>query len=1346
MRGERSSGGGVKRLVQSNRARIPLALVGVLALLAAALLVGQAAIDDDPTADVDPSVAVETTEAATQTAVREGVRDATERVAAQPLTNTTDENPYAERIHAAPDPFRAYLKAVIYHEVQDRLAGAGQTVGDVDTRVTVPDIESPADFERALERVDLEKDPDDSEAVLGVTIDGVTVTAEHRNETIHSENTSIEVAVATPILDLHEKVGEYERLLNAGITESGSFSQRFNARMYGIGYLRGWAQNYQLPVVEVIANRHVEPSANSAAYRVQQDVFGSADPALKGAVQAGWACMLAQDGEAFMGESEYSMGADFTDSIDVDADQLCNVTDLLLDPEADLGLDGTDIVQETLPGMDHEQEIEVGNTASIPLSTMADPRNEHSIHGVLERLFEVNLSMRTDRAVRSDLSFDHDCAAHGDSLERTEIGPTQLSSTTADRIDQRNATIYAFSMTVRADVREECDESDLRDGINPRAGETADTDTLRVSLETELTIEEANPNALIDRETSYDTDREFVTSPDRSSGAIDEHDARDTLVPDGFQNYGGPVKDDLAMTMLSREVFGLSEGPVTGTWPPACLQNASLGAAYRCWVTKQLEKDGQRGQSNDHVNGPTYGITSPGDLTLANRSAVVSVDPTPYVDNLPAITSTMYDDLQSIRSVVADLNHTFERGELLETGEESPIKAVLEEIRTMQAEKTDLGYLGGGDEYVDTGEKFALEVRYTYFELLEEQLAVVGEMHAEAMDSLEDQIDEALPSGMDGMAFFDRGTDDPEPSDTEIPSPAITDPVTYEVSGSPTYLEPRNLTTEDVPAINEDVDQFTPLAMRNQNFADLPYDEVTSMLGELMDLVPLLGSDPDAELSYRMAADVLLAAELTEQAYNAEEYIDESTDPTQPSFEDDVTTLRGTVEDSIEDFEAKAANQTTMQLYDQDVAKCAIHSPDGFLDHMSELDPKMYAATLSAVSTVTDPSELLDRGVSAIKDGLEAMAGEIGGAVADRLGFSDSDEETVEDKAEELGEAFEEAETVEEAPFDPRDAEYDYGDCARTLHSTDAVDGDRTETILHTRDELEAAIAAEVEAYRETHGVARTAEAIGTGNLTDPVLERVLDRLDDPATHLPSDWQEQYGGVPGDDEWNTMLEAAITPGLERGANLNVEVGDTDMVERIDERIQTALDNVSTEITEARGEDLPKSVDHLGEDTLATMEEWVGTEIDAIGDELTNRHTRAARVPAGLPLVPVPGFWYATINAWDVEVAGEYARFELTGNIGGATDTTSLTYVREDRSVELDLAGESRRIGQADSLAFDGQSIVIVVVPPGVGVGDRDDTNPECSPTFPETGAVGEEAIECNLESPVPLIRPMPGPG
>lgn len=1190
------------RLAYSNRARIPLALVGVLVLVGGVMLVAHVETQDEPEPDIDASLAIDRTESVTQTAVRDGIRRATETATQQPLTDPAT-NQWGDILAGdtsgalSEDPFMNYLRAVIYLEVEQNLDTAGQELGDVETQVSLPAVTNATEFEKAIERVHIEET--DEPGVMTVELSNVTLTATHRGDEIERIEQRIAVSVVTPILELHDRVDAYETALDAGLTERG-FTQRFNARIYGLGYLRGWAQNARVPIVEVIANRHIEPSANSALYRTQQDIFGAADPALQGAVQAGWTCMFMQDGEAFLGDSEYSpdIGSEYLDGVDADAETLCNVTDFVLDPEQDLELDPDEFIEE-IPGLDEQETLSVGGTASLPLAHMADPTNEQSFTAALERLFTIDTVVESDVSVTDGLTFDHDCAKSNNPTDRTQRGH-DVSVREGERLDDPDGKLYELTALVSVRVSESCNDDNIVDD--------SDIDSLEVVVISTFEANETSPEAKIDRWHETDTDYEFESGP-----AGPDTPGRQTA-PAGFQNYGGAVKDGIAQSVLREELWGgLSIGDGgSGDERDGCFTaGGDVQGLYGCWVDRTLHSTGE--------------ITHADDLPGFDTQRQVLVDPREYLDgDVTALIETMFEDINEIRNSVAAINHTFERQDLLETGDDNPFSRLIEEINAVKAEYLDRS------SYANVGEKTVYEVRLAYFELLHSQFEWVEQSHIDAIGQLEDELDGVVGDMDAALDFLKQGTDDPAPEDTEMESAALTDDVTFEVSGSPTYLESANLTSADVPAINQDV-EFVPLAMRNEDHIDLPYEEVIdSLLGRIANW--LRQSDPEAELSFRMAGDVLEAADRAQSADDFEERLD---DPDE--FTDTVETLRASVDEGIDEFESAAANEITLVLYDDRVATCLIETP------------------------VIGP----------------------------------------------------------DTASDGRQDGPTFAECIENLH---VADDEYVDTIVTARDEIEAAVGEVLADSREEHGIAGTADAIGRATITDAVQAAVEDALSDEA-YIPQGWPPEFADNDFA-QWRDIVSSAVVPGVEYGGNLRIDIGDAEDAEAIDEGIQAALGEVSDEIIDGR---MALDVDEdalreFADEELTAMEEWVG--------DWAGQQTRAARVPAGLPLLPIPGHWYATVNGWDVRVTGEYARFEATANVGTPDDTTGMTYVREDQSVEYEIGGEMRELGAVDSIAFDSQSVLLVIVPPGVGVGDRDDENPECSPTWPVSGELDTDEIEC----------------
>ncbi|MFB6176138.1 MAG: hypothetical protein ABEI99_03150, partial [Halobaculum sp.] len=122
------------------------------------------------------------------------------------------------------------------------------------------------------------------------------------------------------------------------------------------------------------------------------------------------------------------------------------------------------------------------------------------------------------------------------------------------------------------------------------------------------------------------------------------------------------------------------------------------------------------------------------------------------------------------------------------------------------------------------------------------------------------------------------------------------------------------------------------------------------------------------------------------------------------------------------------------------------------------------------------------------------------------------------------------------------------------------------------------------------------------------------------------------------------------------------------------------------------------------------------------------------VLAGLPVAPVPGYWYATVNVWFVQVRGTYPSFAVTAHRSDRENASSVRYVRTDRAVTLDVDGDGtpERIGRNRAIRFRTHAVAFAVVPPGrSGVGDVGGDADERSsawacPDGPACGSHGRE--------------------
>jgi hypothetical protein len=147
-------------------------------------------------------------------------------------------------------------------------------------------------------------------------------------------------------------------------------------------------------------------------------------------------------------------------------------------------------------------------------------------------------------------------------------------------------------------------------------------------------------------------------------------------------------------------------------------------------------------------------------------------------------------------------------------------------------------------------------------------------------------------------------------------------------------------------------------------------------------------------------------------------------------------------------------------------------------------------------------------------------------------------------------------------------------------------------------------------------------------------------------------------------------------------------------------------------------------------STAAATEAVGTVVANGTDRLATRlDGRAVVLPAGLPLLPTPTNWYATVNVWVVTVAGGYPRFAVRTARGRPGET--VTYVRDGETAELDVDGDGNAepLGRAERVDFSVRTVVLVAVPRGkTGVGDvngqANETSPGWGTSEPPTGCCG----------------------
>lgn len=171
------------------------------------------------------------------------------------------------------------------------------------------------------------------------------------------------------------------------------------------------------------------------------------------------------------------------------------------------------------------------------------------------------------------------------------------------------------------------------------------------------------------------------------------------------------------------------------------------------------------------------------------------------------------------------------------------------------------------------------------------------------------------------------------------------------------------------------------------------------------------------------------------------------------------------------------------------------------------------------------------------------------------------------------------------------------------------------------------------------------------------------------------------------------------------------------------RLETQLDAA---IVDARRTPAATVGEQLVQEALTRVRDRAVDRATTVASTRLERSRLAKRLgalPAGLPVAPVPGYWYATVNVWEVHVRGAYARFTLRTRRGTPPSTPggAVRYVRDGSAVRLDVDGdgEPEHLGRDERVAFETKTVVAVAVPASPkGVGDVDGNADERAGTWP----------------------------
>lgn len=265
----------------ADRGRVPFALIGVLALVATAGVVTTTQVPG-PTEEPAVDRELDRLAAETQTTLREAALTAAREAAASPVTEPA-ETPMGAAIRPE-SAFTDGLRIRLFVRARDSLERLGGSQEGLTVSASLPETKTPAQLRAARDAVAVGRAGENG-SKLRVRIANVTLTATRDGRAVANRTVSPTIVVDSPVLVVRDRIEEFERRLEAGITDRG-LARRLSAQLHTAAFARGYAQYGGAPIQNVLGNRHVELFTNRALFGVQRSVFGHSDPVGREALRA----------------------------------------------------------------------------------------------------------------------------------------------------------------------------------------------------------------------------------------------------------------------------------------------------------------------------------------------------------------------------------------------------------------------------------------------------------------------------------------------------------------------------------------------------------------------------------------------------------------------------------------------------------------------------------------------------------------------------------------------------------------------------------------------------------------------------------------------------------------------------------------------------------------------------------------------------------------------------------------------------------------------------------------------------------------------------------------------------
>ncbi|MFB6085361.1 MAG: hypothetical protein ABEJ84_00925 [Halodesulfurarchaeum sp.] len=281
-------------LAADRRGRIPFAFLGAILLLSSSLY----AVSMAPPPATAPAADEVVTDAQIEArlVLEAAIREADRKAAAEPVLEPAEAG--IGSVLPASETFERALELRMAGTARSALNGTTVTRESLAASVSLPPIRNRASAKRALKNVSITPV---GENLYRVRIEGLRVRLSRHERIIDRFRYNATITTALPSMELHERTNRFESRLQAGLARPG-LSRGLTARLFPIVWMRGYAQYGGAPIVNVLANRHVEVMTNDALLAQQAAAFGTEDPGGREATRVAAADVATRD--AFLGAEE----------------------------------------------------------------------------------------------------------------------------------------------------------------------------------------------------------------------------------------------------------------------------------------------------------------------------------------------------------------------------------------------------------------------------------------------------------------------------------------------------------------------------------------------------------------------------------------------------------------------------------------------------------------------------------------------------------------------------------------------------------------------------------------------------------------------------------------------------------------------------------------------------------------------------------------------------------------------------------------------------------------------------------------------------------------------------------